>query len=169
MFLTENVAIRPQYTVMIEGGVFLTPNVAIAVGAGVPPLAHIKAIGMPGAAASGSDLLGSVRYGAALVMLQYHFTQFGNVQPYIGMGGGYVANLGSFSDGILQNFSWDGNFAFALQAGTDLMLTPNWGIFLDGKKLFYSTDAEGFSGPLPLRAHIQLDPWLAAAGITYKY
>jgi hypothetical protein len=27
----------------------------------------------------------------------------------------------------------------------DWMLTPNWGVFVDGKKIIYSTDASGIS------------------------
>jgi hypothetical protein len=90
-----------------------------------------------------------------------------------GIGGGYIANFGNISDGILTNFSLDQNFAFVLQAGADLMLTPNWGVYVDGKKEFLSTDAQGFvptaAGPVPVRAHVTLDPWRAAAGITFKY
>jgi outer membrane protein len=108
-----------------------------------------------------------VRYGPAIVLLQYHFNA--------GIGIGYVLNFGDTSDGILTNISIDQNFAVVLQAGTDLMLTPNWGVFIDGKKLFYSTDAQGFAqgfadpGNVPLRAHLTLDPWLAIAGVTFKY
>jgi outer membrane protein len=155
----------------LEAGYFVTPNIAIALGAGVPPIAHFKATGFPGTPTYGSNLLGSVRYGPAIVLLQYHFIQFGALQPYAGIGFGYVLNFGNISDGILTNISIDQNFALVLQAGTDLMLTPNWGVFIDGKKLFYSTDAQGFADPgnVPLRAHLTLDPWLAIAGVTFKY
>jgi outer membrane protein len=82
-----------------------------------------------------------------------------------------VLNFGNISDGILTNFSVDQNFSLVLQAGADLMLTPNWGVFFDGKKAFLSTDAQGFAipGNVPVRAHITLDPWRASAGITFKY
>jgi outer membrane protein len=169
LFTPANIAIPPQYTLVFEAGYYVTPNFAVAVGVGVPPIAHFKAVGLPGEAAYGTDLLGSARYGAALFLLQYHFTQFGAIQPYIGAGGGYVVNLGNISDGMLTNFNWDQNFAFALQGGIDLMLTQNWGVFADGKKLFFSTDAGGFSEGIPVRAHVQVDPWVASAGITFKY
>jgi outer membrane protein len=169
LFPATNIAIRPQYTLGLEAGYFVTPNLAIAIATGVPPIAHLKATGMPAAGEFGSNLQGSVRYGAAVALLRYQFTQFGAIQPYVGAGAGYVVNLGNISDGILTNFTWDQNFAFALQAGADLMLTENWGIFADGKKLFYSTDAQGFSGTVPVRTHVQLDPWVGSAGITFKY
>jgi outer membrane protein len=65
-------------------------------------------------------------------------------QPYAGIGGGYLAVLGNISDRILTNFSVDQNFAFVVQGGADLMLTPNWGVYVDGKKTFLSTDSQRF-------------------------
>ncbi len=171
LFLTENIAIRPVYTLALEAGYFITPNLAIALMTAVPPVLHFKATGFPQTAAYGSNLLGSARAGPIIGLLQYHFTQFGAIQPYAGAGVGYGINFGNISDGILANFSLDQNFGFVLQAGADWMLTPNWGVFIDGKKVFLSTDAQGFAIPgyIPLRSHITLDPWLASTGITFKY
>jgi outer membrane protein len=138
--------------VALEGGYCVTPNIAIVLSSGVPPIAHIKATGFPMAGALGTNLLGSVRYDSVALLLQYHFTQFGTIQPYAGVGAGYVFSLGNISDGVLTNFSVDQNFAIMLQAGTDLMLTPNWGGFVEGRKVFFSTDAQGFVGKtLPSR------------------
>ena len=54
------------------------------------------------------------------------------------------------------------------------MFTPNWGVYVDGKKTFLSTDSQGFvvtgmGPPVRVRAHVTLDPWRASAGITFKY
>jgi outer membrane protein len=169
----ENVAIQPVYTLVLEAGYYVTPNIAITFGTAVPPVSHFKATGLPAAPILGTNLLGSARYGDALLLLQYHFSQFGPLQPYAGIGVGYALNFGNFSDGILRNFYWDQNFAFVLQAGTDYMFTPNWGVFVDGKKVLFSTDSGGFaitsSGLLPVRAHVTVDPWVADVGITFKY
>jgi outer membrane protein len=173
LFGVANVAIRPSYTLDLEAGYFVTPNIAIAVATPVPPLEHFKATGFPMAGAFGTNLLGSTRAGLAMLLLQYHFTQFGAVQPYVGIGPGYIADFANISDGILTNFSLDQNFALVLQAGADLMLTPNWGVYVDGKKELLSTDAQGFvptaAGPVRVRARVTLDPWRASAGITFKY
>ena len=144
VFTVANVAIRPSYTLDLEAGYFVTPNIAIAVSTPVPSIAHFKATGFPQAGIFGTNLLGSARAGLAMLILQYHFTQFGVIQPYAGIGGGYLVNLGNISDGILTNFSVDQNFAFVVQGGADLMLTPNWGVYVDGKKEFFSTDSQGF-------------------------
>jgi len=171
LFPTTNIVLRPVYTLALEAGYFITPNIAIALSTGVPPLVSFKATGFPGTPIFGSNLLGTVRAGPAIGLLQYHFTQFGALQPYAGVGVGYVLDFGNISNGILTNFSVDQNFAFVVQAGADWMLTPNWGVFVDGKKTFLSTEAQGFTIPtnVPVRSHITLDPWLASAGITFKY
>ena len=157
----------------LEAGYFITPNIAIAVATPVPALEHFKATGFPQAGVFGTNLLGSTRAGLAMLLLQYHFTQFGALQPYAGIGPGYIADFGNISDGILTNFSLDQNFAFVLQAGAELMLTPNWGVYVDGKKEFLSTDAQGFlptaAGPVRVRAHLAIDPWIASVGVTFKY
>jgi outer membrane protein len=171
-FVVTNVAVRPLYTLALEAGYFVTPNVAIALSAGVPPaLAHFKATGFTGAGLLGTDLLGSVRGGSIRVLLQYHYTELGAFQPYFGAGVSYFLNFGNISDGILTNFALDQNFSFVVQAGADWMLTPNWGVFVDGKKAFFSTDASGFvlNTATPVRANIRFDPWIASAGVTFKY
>ena len=89
----SNVAIRPNYTVGLEAGYFVTPNIAVALSAGVPPLVHLKATNLTLTPSLGTNLLGSVRFGPAMGLLQYHFTNFGAFQPYFGVGAAYVLNV----------------------------------------------------------------------------
>jgi outer membrane protein len=116
-----NVAIRPNYTLGLEAGYFITPNIALALSAGVPPLIHIKAENLNLTPLLGTNLLGSARYGPLALLLQYHFPSFGAIQPYFGVGGAYVVQFANISDGILRNFSIDNNFAFVLQGGVDTL------------------------------------------------
>jgi outer membrane protein len=167
----SNVAIRPSYTLGLEAGYFITPNIAIALSAGVPPIAHLKATGLTIAPTVGTNLLGSVRYGPAMLLAQYHFTNFGAFQPYLGAGAVYLLNFGNINDGLFTNERVDQNFGFVVQAGADYMLTQHWGVYVDAKKLFLSTDVSGnlLNTGIPIRTHVQLDPWAAGAGITFKY
>jgi outer membrane protein len=168
----SNVAIRPSYTLGLEAGYFITPNIAIALSAGVPPLLHVKATNLNIAPLLGTNLLGSARFGPVMALLQYHFTNFGAFQPYFGAGAAYVVMFSNISDGILTNFGVDQNFAFVVQAGADYMLTQNWGVFVDVKKLIYYNPP--FQGNLlnlgiPVRTLGSLDPVAAGVGITFKY
>jgi outer membrane protein len=176
----NNVAIPPSYTVGLEAGYFITPNWAIALSAGVPPPLHVKATVLQVSGFNtnplGTDLLGSARVGPLMALIQYHLTQFGALQPYVGAGAAYVVMFGNASDGILENFGVDSTFSFVVQGGFDYMLTgfglPNWGVFADAKKLIYLNP--NFQGTLlntgiPVRTLGKIDPWVASTGITFKY
>jgi outer membrane protein len=172
----NNVAIPPSYTLGLEAGLFLTPNWAIAISAGVPPLMHIKATVFSAAQLLGTDLVGSVRFGPLMGLLQYHFNQWGNFQPYIGGGAAYVVMFANTSDGFLSNFSVDPTWCAVAQAGFDYMLgdfgLPNWGVFADAKKLIYLNP--NFQGNLlNTNIHIKtlgkIDPWVVSTGITFRY
>jgi outer membrane protein len=168
----NNVAIPPSYTVGLEAGYFVTPNIALAISAGVPPLMHIKATVFSAAQLLGTDLLGSVRFGPLMGLLQYHFTQWGAIQPYFGAGAAYVVMFANTSDGFLSNFSVDPTWCAVAQAGFDLMLTQNWGVFVDAKKLIYlNPDFQGnlLNTNVHIRTLGKIDPWIASAGITFKY
>jgi outer membrane protein len=172
----SNVAIPPSYTVGLEAGYFVTPNLALAFSAGVPPPLRIRATTFNFTQALGTDQLGSVRYGPLMALIQYHFTQWGPFQPYFGAGAAYVVMFANISDGILSNFSVDPTFCAVAQGGFDYMLTgfglPNWGVFVDAKKLIYLNP--NFQGELlNTNVHIKtlgkIDPWVASTGITFKY
>ncbi|WP_198017217.1 OmpW/AlkL family protein [Methylocapsa acidiphila] len=168
----SNATIRPNYTLGLELGYFITPNIAIALSAGVPPVLHAKATGFSLNSTFGTNLLGSTRWGPAMALVQYHITQWGAIQPYAGIGAVYLLNFGNISDGILvNNFSVDQNFGLALQLGADIMLTQNLGVYVDAKKLFLSTDVSGtvVTTNLPIRTHVQLDPWVIGTGVTVKF
>lgn len=173
-----NAAIRPNYTLGIEFGLFLTPNIALAISAGIPPVLHAKATGFTLDSAFGTNLLGSSRWGPAMLLAQYHFTNFGALQPYVGLGPVYLLNFGNIADGLLvKNFGIAQTWGFALQAGFNYMITPNIGVFVDGKKVWLSTDIRGtvvgtealYPGGIPIRTHVQLDPWVASTGLTLKF
>ncbi|MGH6794369.1 MAG: OmpW/AlkL family protein [Methylocella sp.] len=172
----NNVAIPPSYTLSLEAGYFITPNIAIAISAGVPPLIHIKATVFNFKNAVGTDLVGSARFGPLAGLLQYHFTQWGNFQPYFGAGAAYVVQFANTSDGFLSNFSIDPTWCAVAQGGFDYMMgdfgLPNWGVFADAKKVIYLNP--NFQGNLlNTNIHIKtlgkIDPWVASAGITFKY
>ena len=176
----DNVSIRPSYTLGLEAGYFITPNIALALSAGVPPPIVIKATNLSVGGLPpnflGTNLLGSGRVGPLTALLQYHFTNFGDFQPYFGAGASYVVLFGNNSVGILSNFTIDSTFAFAVQGGADYMLTglglPNWGVYVDVKKLIYlnpNFQGELLNTTIHIKTLGKIDPWIASTGITFKY
>ena len=87
----NNVAIPPSYTLGLEAGYYITPNITLAISAGVPPLMHIKAT-VFNLDHLGNGPVGSVRFGPLMGVLNYHFTQWGPFQPYFGAGAAYVVS-----------------------------------------------------------------------------
>lgn len=148
---------------------FFTKNIAAELVLGTTPH-HV----------TGTGALSGLSVGKAWLLpptltAQYHFTDFGPFQPYIGAG----VNATLFYDqkaadtplGNLAVTSLHIRNAFspALQVGFDYMVNPHWGLNVDAKKLFLEPNytavvnrAIGISGTA------NVDPWLVGAGVTYR-
>ncbi|WP_414832285.1 OmpW/AlkL family protein [Afifella sp. YEN Y35] len=101
--------------------------------------------------------------------LQYHFTNFGAFKPYVGAGVNYTFFYGTENDDLAA-FDIDNSFGLALQVGADYMFNEHWGMNLDVKKLFLSTEWDGrLADGTYVSGDADLDPWLIGAGITYKF
>lgn len=159
-----DIAVAPQYTFGFEAGLYLTPNLAVALSGGIPPRATIKGAG----ALRGMGVLGSAVYGPAALLAQYHFTGLGAFQPYLGIGPTYMMVF-SERDGALAGAKVLPAFGVAGQVGANIMFSSNWGVFADLKYAYLRTKAKGFLGPAPVSAEAKLDPFVFSTGITYKY
>ena len=104
--------------------------------------------------------------------LQYHFTDFGAFKPYVGAGVNYTFFLGTSPARVanggttITQFKLDNAFGLALQAGADYMVTKNWGLNVDVKKLWLRSD---FTANNTLTGKATIDPWLVGVGVTYRY
>jgi len=117
---------------------------------------------------AGLGTLGRVWVLPPTLTFQYHFTNFGAFKPYVGAGVNYTFFYGE-SDRQLTRFKVSNAPGAALQVGFDYMLDQHWGLNVDVKKLFIRPDAKGFLGAAPIKAKLELDPWLFGAGVTYKF
>jgi len=130
------------------------------------------------------------------VLLQYHFTNFGAFQPYIGVGVNFTAYLGAKAGNnwaqfitpvgplgfnTVSNLSIGSSWGVAGQVGFDYMFNQNWGLNVDLKRIMMQPTAHGtvvnstllgLGSPLafvPFRAKVNVDPWVVSAGITYRF
>jgi outer membrane protein len=108
--------------------------------------------------------------------LQYHFTDFGAFQPYVGAGLNYTLFLGQkpgqTTVGGLTVTSLNVKSApgLALQAGFDYMINRNWGLNFDVKKLWLRPDYSATVTPLgPITGKLTIDPWIIGLGVTYRF
>ncbi|MFO1117635.1 MAG: OmpW family outer membrane protein [Beijerinckiaceae bacterium] len=131
------------------------------------------------------------------VLLQYHFTDFGAFQPYIGVGlnwtayfgnkggnswaGYWTPALGPTGFNASSNLSIGSTWGLAAQVGFDYMLNQNWGINVDLKRIMMQPTAYGnvyntavaalapARAIIPWKAQVNIDPWVVSAGITYRF
>ena len=107
--------------------------------------------------------------------LQYHFTDFGAFKPYVGAGVNYTFFLGTSPARVagpnvtVTQFKMDNAFGLALQAGADYMVTKNWGLNVDVKKLWLRSDFTATASGTALSGKATIDPWLVGVGVTYRY
>jgi outer membrane protein len=159
-----NISIKPQATVVIEAGYFLTPNFAISFTGGIPPFAKIEGAGTM----AGVGRVGATTYGPMTLTAHYHFTWFGRLQPYVGVGPAFMYVFDE-KDGVMTQLKIDNAAGFAVQVGADYMITDRWGLFVDVKNAILRTEAKGSYGPFPIQADIKLDPLVVNAGVGFRF
>lgn len=124
------------------------------------------------------------------VLLQYHFTNFGAFQPYVGVGVNYTRFFGGSNGGNWQPFytglgltgyntvaslNVGDSWGVAGQVGFDYMIDDHWGVNVDVKRIMMRPSAHGvvYNAPLnlviPVSTRLKIDPWLVSAGITYRF
>ena len=103
------------------------------------------------------------------LMLQYHFTDFGNFQPYVGAGVNYTIFYNQSDAGIFTDMDVEDSFGGALQIGVDYMIDDHWGFNIDAKKLFLEPDWTANLGTTKLSGTAKLNPWLIGTGVTYRF
>jgi outer membrane protein len=159
-----NISIKPQATLALEAGYFLSPNFAVSFTGGVPPFAKIEGAGTM----AGVGRVGATTYGPMTLTAHYHFTDMGRLQPYLGAGLAFMYVFDE-KDGAMSQLKVENAVGFAFQVGADFMITDQWGLFIDVKKAILRTEAKGFYGPFPIDADIKLDPLVVHGGVSLRF
>ena len=107
------------------------------------------------------------------ITAQWHFSPKGNIKPYLGVGINYTFlydTLGSSAAGA-NSLSFSNSVGAAAQAGVDVNVYGNWYANLDLKYLWLSTDATfgGSGAALPVKSHVNLDPFIVGFGVGYRF
>ena len=151
-------------TLGLEIGYDLTPNVATRLTIGVPPTTKLTGTGP----LQGAGDLGRAKYAPAVLSATWSFDGLGAFRPYVGAGVNYTIVLDS-QDGAITSLKVKSAFGSVVQAGFDVLLGQRWGLFLDLKKIFLRTTADGMVGPAPTSASVRLDPLLVHGGVSYRF
>ena len=99
--------------------------------------------------------------------LQWHFLPDEMFNPYVGAGVNFTLFYNE-DPGAVTSVDYDNALGFGFQAGFDYMLNDNWGLNVDGKKLFLNTDATVDAGGTVVVADVDINPWILGAGIVYR-
>jgi outer membrane protein len=118
------------------------------------------------AGALGNAKIAEVKALPPTLLLQYHFTDFGPLKPYVGAGVNYT-RFSSYKNEPGVDTSIDkSSVGLAAQIGADYMLTKNWGINLDVKYINIKTEVYSAGTHI---GHLDLSPIATSVGVTYKF
>lgn len=125
---------------------------------------------------SAGDLnLGHVWLLPPTLTAQVHPLGRSRIDPYLGAGINYTIFYGSGGTqdigGQSAKVNYDNRFGYAFQAGVNYQIDDSWFLNLDVKKLYLSTSAHVVVDGTgeATRAKVDIDPWLVAVGIGYRF
>jgi outer membrane protein len=162
----SNLRASNNVTLGVGIGYFVAPNISLLAVLGVPPTTTLTGQG----SLSGLTL-GKVTYGPSMLIVNYHFLQFGTFQPFLGAGITYTVVFGT-KDNAIVNLRVNSSIGAAIRIGFDVMFSDRWGAFLSVSKVFVSTNASGNAatlGGVPVSAHVNFNPLVLFSGITYRF
>jgi outer membrane protein len=154
-----NVNAKNQTIPEVDITYFFTKNIAAELVLTYPQRVDVRA---------GQASLGTVTALPPSLLVQYHFTDFGPLKPYVGAGVNYTRfgsrNLASGDVYSVEKSS----LGYAAQIGADYMLTKNWGVNVDVKYLQIETDVIVNSSNASAGT-LKLSPIATSVGVTYKF
>ncbi|MDR3463830.1 MAG: OmpW family outer membrane protein [Beijerinckiaceae bacterium] len=105
------------------------------------------------------------------LLLQYHFTDFGAIQPYAGVGVNYTHFFGTTpNSALLSSVSIKDSWGVAAQLGVDYVLDRNWALNLDAKWILIDPTVQATTvGGVALNGRANINPVLVSAGIVYRF
>jgi outer membrane protein len=118
-------------------------------------------------AAGGAIDLGQVTHFPPTVTLKYRWTNFGQVEPYVGAGVNYTAFIDSEPPAGLH-VEYDSSFGGALQAGFDYRIDDHWGVNVDVRRIWINSDVT-ISGAVNATDDVDINPWVVSTAIAYRF
>lgn len=145
-------------------GYFVASKFALQVSATSP----MTTPNLPTGSLLGTPNLGNDKFSIFSLTGTFHPLRGGSFSPYIG-GGLAWQHVWSVKDAAAQNLKIDDTVGPVIQAGVDVPLGQQFGLFFDARKAFYKTDASASLGPVSITAKPELDPLILTAGATIRF
>lgn len=152
----DGVALGVSFTYM------LNQNLGVEVLAATPFEHDVKGSG----SLDGLGTIAEVSHLPPTVSLQYHFSGFDQVRPYVGAGINYTTFFDEKGKGAFAgaDVSLDDSWGWALQAGVDFDVNERWFV---GGSLYYmaiDTTATIRAGADTYKVDVDIDPWVLMVG-----
>jgi len=121
LIVGANAHIADVFTAGAELGYFVTNEISLEIAAGIPVYAKVKTVNTPAnppypLVLPGGTTLGSLMPSFIPLTVNYHFTELGAFQPYVGAGIAPVFSLAQ-KDGFDTNITFDPTVGLLLQTG----------------------------------------------------
>jgi outer membrane protein len=151
-------------TPQLDLSYFLTPNLALNLIAATTR----HEVQVRGTAIGDVDL-GRVWVLPPTLTLQYHPLPTSRISPYVGAGLNYTVFYGEGGrrSAPVAKVDIENSWGWALNAGVDYEVAPNWLANLDVKRLFLEPDVSVNSGAI--RGRADLNPWIVGASVRYRF
>ncbi len=121
----------------------------------------------------GGTEIGTVSHLPPTLMLQYHFMPTSTIRPYAGLGLNYTRfssphlDAGRALGGSIPLRVDHSSFGWAAQVGADVQIAPKWYFNVDLK--YVAIDADIYIKGGPKVTSLDVNPWLFAVGIGYRF
>lgn len=164
-----NIEVSKKTIPEVDFTYFFSPNLAAELVLTYPQKHDISAT-IPSLSITSMTKIGSVKHLPPTLSVQYHFTDFGAIKPYVGAGLNYTrfSSVDLPQTTALGSLKIDKNsFGLSLQVGADYVIDSKWSVNLDIKKVQIRTDLK--SGAAGNLGTIKIDPLLVGVGVGYKF
>jgi outer membrane protein len=157
----NDLSINNRWIPELDVSYFFTPNIATELVLTYPQKQDIRLSG---------DHIGSLKHTPPTLLLQYHFTDFGNFKPYVGAGVNWTrisdVHFAPDLNAALHPRLERSSFGAAAQIGFDYKVAQNVYLNFDVKKVDIRTDVK-FNGSKV--GEFKIDPWLIGVGVGYRF
>lgn len=142
----------------------LTPNIGIEIALGIPP--KLEASGSGSVAFLGKVL--ETRIVAPTLFANYHFGAPGDaLRPYLGVGINYT-KFTRIESALAPNVEMGDSWGWAMQAGLDYAITPNWGLFGSVARVDVESKVVA-TGATVIRTTVDFRPIVYTLGVSYRF
>jgi outer membrane protein len=154
------------WTVLLTYERLVTPNFGIELVLGWPPTIKAKATGS--VSFLGEDVLEAKNVSPTL-LFNYHFGKDSDTfRPYLGAGINFTRFTDIKTSLPVESVDMSDSWGWAVQAGFDYRLTPQWGLFASIAALDVKSDLVAV-GSTVLKTTIDFKPITYAFGVSYRF